>query len=117
MLEDLPSLPWPDFEPAPEPVKAWVQYEDGSLGSITLAGLELPVLARPGRVITQDEYHRLSAEMTDAHTARLKAMEDEEAARQVREFRDLTTADIPEETARRLSGYTGPADTSSTQTA
>ncbi|MGW4731851.1 hypothetical protein ACWEQC_22255 [Streptomyces shenzhenensis] len=114
MLESLPSFPWPDDGPAPEPTEVWVLYDDGALGSITLSGLHLPVLPRPGRVITRDEYDRLSAQMADSHAARLKTMDDEEAARQVREFRDLTAAGIPEETARRLSGYTGPTDTPST---
>ncbi|MFB7496102.1 hypothetical protein ACFC09_15645 [Streptomyces sp. NPDC056161] len=111
-MTDLPDFPWPfpwpDHEPNPTPVKAWAQYEDGSLGAVTVTGGELPALARPGRYIPHDEYQLLIAEMTATRNARLEAMGEEEAARQTREYNDLTKAGITEETARRLSGYTGP---------
>lgn len=109
--------PWPDWEPNPKPVKAYVRYEDGSLGSITVTGGKVPDLARPGRLIPVEEFNRLTTAMTEAHTARLDAMAAEDAERQVREFRDLRAAGIREETARRLSGYEGPADASPTNTA
>lgn len=116
-LPEPPELPWPwpwPDDPNPVPVKAWVQYEDGALGSIIVTGGTLPELARPGRIITEDEYNQLALEMTQAHTARLDAMDAEDAARQAREYADLLMAGIAEETARRLSGYTGPAADSTT---
>ncbi|WP_413808102.1 hypothetical protein [Streptomyces sp. OE57] len=120
-MTEIPGIPWPwpwpDYEPNPQPVKAWVQYEDGSLGSLIVTGGNLPELSRPGRIITEDEYNRLTAAIAEAHTARLEAMAEEEAARQEREYQDLTAAGVPEPTARSLSGYTGPAATSSTSSA
>lgn len=107
-LSDIP-WPWPGGGPAPAPVRAYVAYDDGSLGSITVTGGKMPPLARPGRVVTLDEYTRLTTAMTEAHTARLQAMAVEDAGRQEREYRDLTEAGIGEATARRLSGYEGPS--------
>ncbi|MCF3960600.1 hypothetical protein [Streptomyces fuscigenes] len=104
-----PPWPWPGCDPTPDPITAWVQYEDGSLGSITVTGGQLPELARPGRLITQAEFETLNAAMSAAHTSRLQDMAEEETARQTREYQDLRKAGIPEETARRLSGYTGSA--------
>ncbi|MET9818351.1 hypothetical protein [Streptomyces sp. NPDC006355] len=118
-MTDLPNFPWPwpDYEPPEEPVTGWVLYDDGSIGSISVTGGKLPVLGRPGRLITKEEYERLTAEMTAAHTARLEAAEAEAAARQAREYRDLTTAGVPDATARSLTGYTGTTAASSTGTA
>lgn len=102
------AIGWPG-EPPTEPIRAWVLYDDGALGQITVTGGQLPELARPGRLITAEEYNRLTVTMADAHAARLEGLQAADTARQEREYEDLVQAGIPEETARRLSGYTGPA--------
>lgn len=105
----LPGL-WPWLgggDPGPE-TRRWVQYEDGTLGRITTTQRGEPVLARPGRLLTQGEYDVLLTAMRAAHDERVAALKGADAARQVRAYRDLVSAGIPEATARQLSGYTGP---------
>ncbi|MDX3260847.1 hypothetical protein PV336_16645 [Streptomyces sp. MI02-2A] len=106
MLE-LP-IPLPGFEPAPEPRKHWVQYEDGTLGRLGVAGDEDPVLPRPGRLITEVEYDRLRTEMTAAHNQRVAELLAAEDLQQRQDYEDLRTLGIPEGMASRLSGYTPP---------
>ncbi|MGW1801501.1 hypothetical protein ACWCQN_37695 [Streptomyces sp. NPDC001984] len=108
----LDSLPWPWSDgPAPEPTTVYALYEDGTLGQLTaVLDSGKPVLSRPGRLLTRDEYETLRGQMTDAHNARLAELEAADEARQASAFRDLTKASIPEATARALSGYTGTAD-------
>ncbi|MEU7323439.1 hypothetical protein ABZ682_23235 [Streptomyces griseoviridis] len=111
MTEPLESTwPWPEvMQPHPEPQTAWVQYDDGCLGAISVTGSEVPELARPGRFISQAEYEELATEMSGAHAARLEALDAIEAERQAAEYAELRAAGIPESTARRLSGFTGKA--------
>ncbi|MFE6549638.1 hypothetical protein ACFVHS_14765 [Streptomyces sp. NPDC057746] len=106
MLE-LP-IPLPGFEPAPEPRKHWVQYEDGTLGQLGVIGDEEPVLARPGRLITEAEYDRLRAEMTVAHNQRVTELLAAEDLQQRQDYEDLLALGIPEGMVGRLSGYTPP---------
>ncbi|MFJ8143262.1 hypothetical protein [Streptomyces sp. NPDC096013] len=87
----------------------WVVYDDGSAGLIETTDEEAPLLSRPGRLVTQQEYQARLDELT-AHTATHRA---EQAAAEAQQARDDYTALIalgaPDATARRMSGYTGPA--------
>lgn len=103
-LEHLPSL-------FPPPTRHYVLYEDGTLGLIEHRGQEPPRLARPGRIITEEEYARRRDQWEIAvadHAEKLRAA-DEERCRA--DFLALLASGIPEETARRLSGYTGDSVT------
>lgn len=93
----------------PETTTYYVLYEDGSTGAIEASGEEAPRLAKPGEFVHEEEYRaRLDAlkEQRAVHVAGLLAG-DEERTRG--DFEALTGAGIPEGTARRLSGWEGPA--------
>ncbi|MGW0086555.1 hypothetical protein [Streptomyces sp. NPDC003393] len=115
MINDLP-WPWPGDGPAPEPVKHWVIYDDGVTGQLTVTGDGPPVLSRPGRLVTQEEYEAHRAQMQAAHDERIAELQAAETAEALRQFQDLRAAGIPEATARQLSSYTGPAAPTGTQT-
>ncbi|MFE9127844.1 hypothetical protein ACFYOF_20955 [Streptomyces sp. NPDC007148] len=104
MLE-LP-LPLPGAEPASEPRKHWVVYEDGTLGQFGATGEGEPALPRPGRLITEGEYNQLSAGMTAAHNRRVAELLAAEDLQQRGDYEDLLACGIPERMASRLSGHT-----------
>ncbi|MFD0208940.1 hypothetical protein ACFVH9_07370 [Streptomyces hirsutus] len=87
----------------------WVIYDDGSVGRVATTGEE-PVLSRPGRLVTEEEYQERAGELAaerEAHLARLAA-EDEVRTRAA--YEAFLEAGFPEEVARQMSGYTGQTD-------
>ncbi|HLL36317.1 MAG TPA: hypothetical protein VK545_21095 [Streptomyces sp.] len=98
----------PGAQPIGEERTYWVIYDDGSTGQITATGESEPDLTRPGRLVTQEEYEARLEEIRAARAAHLEELLEAEAAQQLAEYRDLRAAGIPDATARRLSGYTGP---------
>ena len=84
-------------------------YEDGTLErfSTDAAGAE-PVLSRPGRFITEAEYLERLAQMEAESAARAAELDRQAAAQRKADYDALIALGVPEETARRLSGWTGP---------
>ncbi|GAA2945916.1 MULTISPECIES: hypothetical protein [Streptomyces] len=90
----------------------YYRYENGSYSERTVSGeTDTEIVAPPGATeVTEAEYRDGVAALDAARAAENSAMEaaDQERARQ--SYDDLVAAGIPDETARRLSGYQGPAD-------
>ncbi|MFJ8143264.1 hypothetical protein [Streptomyces sp. NPDC096013] len=97
------------FPPAEETsVVSYVIYEDGTAGRIEVTAGAVPELPRPGTMVTEEVYQAKVAALEEQAA---KAVADLEAAEQRRahgDFTALTLLGLTEETARRLSGYTGP---------
>ncbi|MGJ5693538.1 hypothetical protein ACM6RM_10210, partial [Streptomyces pratensis] len=88
----------------------YVLYDDGSTGRIEVIGQEEPpTLSKPGRIVTETEYEDRLAELR-AEQERLREEQGaEDEARTREDYLALLAAGVPEATARRMSGYTGPA--------
>lgn len=103
------TFPIPTDEPEAEPVTYWILYEDGSAGRVQTTTGEEPILTKPGRFVDEAEYTAVFDALraaNEAHVAQLQA-EDEQRTRE--DYEALRAAGVPEATARRMSGYTGPA--------
>jgi F0F1-type ATP synthase epsilon subunit len=101
---DIPGLPLPDV-PLPEPLTLWVLHESGALSRITVTGGILPVLPDGARLLTQEAYEELQAQMRQAHDDRLAEMQAAEEQQRREQYEDLRAVGLREETARTLSGY------------
>ncbi|NEA39275.1 NAD-glutamate dehydrogenase [Streptomyces sp. SID11385] len=99
--------------PAAEPRTFWALYEDGSAGRISVVTAEdaPPVLAKPGRVVTEEEHTAYVAELATRRDTHLAEERSRAQARCQEDYEALRAAGVPEATARRLSGHEG--DTSS----
>lgn len=104
----IPGLPLPDFQPPPQERTHYVLFEDGTLGQITTTSDQDPVLTRGGRLVTQDVYEELRAQMLQAHQDRLDRLQAEEEAARLAQYEELKAVGLSEATARGLSGYSGP---------
>ncbi|MGJ3558833.1 hypothetical protein ACR6C2_07590 [Streptomyces sp. INA 01156] len=88
-----------------ETVDYWVIYDDGSVGRLSTTGEE-PVLAKPGHLVTEEEYQERADELAaerEEHLARIAA---EDKARTRAAYEAFLAAGFPEEVARQMSGYT-----------
>ncbi|MGA5202826.1 hypothetical protein [Streptomyces variegatus] len=102
----LPGLPLPD----PVPKILYVLFPDGMLGQVTTTAGAEPVLTEGAKLVTQERYEELRAQMRERHEARLAEMEAVEAQLRREQYDDLRAAGVREATARSLSGYDGPAE-------
>jgi hypothetical protein len=94
-----------------EPVTYWAIYDDGSTGVITVTSqgeADEPVLSKPGRLVTQEEYDERLAEIREQQAANAQALAEADAARTREDYLELLRAGVAEPTARRMSGYEGP---------
>ncbi|MFF1834252.1 hypothetical protein ACFVXE_08605 [Streptomyces sp. NPDC058231] len=94
--------------PVVEPVTYWVLYDDGSSGRIESTTGE-PTLTSPGHLVTEAEYQARINELNAANEAHIAAIQAEEDERKREDYDALIAAGVPDVTARRLSGYEGPA--------
>lgn len=88
----------------------YVVYDDGSIELLTMTGtgtLE-PVLDKPGRITSKAEYDQYKAVLDERHAIYLAELEGAEQAAMKTDYDALIASGVPEATARRLSGYTGP---------
>lgn len=85
----------------------YLVFADGSLRGVS----STPQDGRPQRVpdgateISREEYVRLAAEARARIAARQDELRAADAARQLSDYQALRGAGIPDELARRLSGY------------
>ncbi|WP_406321883.1 hypothetical protein [Streptomyces sp. NBC_00519] len=94
--------------PAGETAVYYVLYEDGAVGKIeTDAGGE-PLLAHPGRLVSESAYLARLSVVEEESAAFLAELETGDQARTLADYTALTALGLPEETARRLSGYSDP---------
>ncbi|WP_037870683.1 hypothetical protein [Streptomyces sp. SPB074] len=85
----------------------WVLYEDGSAGRIqaVTGGDAPPVLAKPGRVVTEEEHTAYVAKLATRRDTHLAEERSRAQARCQEDYEALRTAGVPEATARRMSGH------------
>ncbi|MFI2434617.1 hypothetical protein [Streptomyces sp. NPDC018693] len=104
---DVPGLPLPD-----QVTKTlYVLFPDGMLGRITASAVAEPALPEGAKLVTQERYEELRAQMRERHEARVRellAAEKESRRQQYEEL--LAVPGISEATARALSGHGGPLD-------
>ncbi|MGP4091506.1 hypothetical protein [Streptomyces sp. KR55] len=93
-----------------EPRTQWAIFDDGSVGMWRYEGDTPPALPAPGRIVSQEEYEEARAVITQA----VQEDNDQQEAAEREQIRDdydaLLALGMPETTARRLSGYTDPAE-------
>lgn len=98
--------------PGTQPIAAttthYVLYEDGSTGLIETSATDLE-LSKPGRLVSEAEYRARLDQLRAGSAARLAELLAGDEDRTKADFDALTGAGLPEATARRLSGYEGPA--------
>lgn len=101
---DIPGLP------LPEQVTRYVRFADGVLGRIVIgAGLE-PELPDGAEFVTEEVYEEERASLREQHDARVAEMLAAEKDARRQQYEDLVAANIPEATARALTGHGGPLD-------
>lgn len=88
----------------------YVIYDDGSIETqtITGSGMVEPVLDKPGRVTSEAEYKQYLAVLEERQSIYVAEQTAAEQSALKGDYDALRAAGIPEETARRITGYTGP---------
>ena len=88
----------------------YIIYDDGTLETLIIAGdgLPEPVLDKPGRITSKLEYDQYKALRDEQNAVFLAELEATEQATRKTDYDALIAAGVPEDTARRLTGYTGP---------
>jgi hypothetical protein len=90
---------------------AYVIYDDGSTERQSYIPVEdgesLP-LSKPGRYVSETEYDTFLAEINAANDARHDVLLNLEDSTLRGDYDALITLGLPDDSARRMSGYTGP---------
>lgn len=88
----------------------YVVYDDGSIEQLTMTGTGplVPVLDKPGRITSKAEYDQYKTVMDERHAIYLAELSAAEQSTMRTDYDALIAAGMPDATARRLSGYTGP---------
>lgn len=96
--------------PAPEPVTFFIIYDDGSIEQQDVEGVDSPepTLSKPGRVAGQIEYEQYRLRLEEQNKIWIAETDARQQAVQKVDYDGLILAGIPDATARRLTGYTGP---------
>ncbi|MFK0063329.1 hypothetical protein ACIQTN_29390 [Streptomyces werraensis] len=91
--------------PLGRPVDWYVIYDDGTAAHLQVVGEVEPVLGRPGRLVSEEEYGERMAQLRESSAEHVAALEAADVARQETDYQGLRAAGVPEDTARRMSGY------------
>lgn len=83
----------------------WILYDDGTTGKIETTGPELGELAKPGREVTFTEYDERLTELRAVSDDYLAELQAADLARLKGDYDALIALGLPEDTARRMSGY------------
>ncbi|MFF5968293.1 hypothetical protein ACFY64_32125 [Streptomyces collinus] len=94
-------------KPVGEIVDVFVIYDDGTPARIQLLAGPEPTLARPGRVVSEEEYGARLQELREGTRAYVAQLEAQDEARQRADYEVLRGLGVPEENARRMAGYNG----------
>jgi flagellar biosynthesis/type III secretory pathway protein FliH len=91
-------------------VTLYYRTADGALVSRTVSGdqVEGPELPEDATVLTEEEYTAARAEVEAARQAHAAQLAAEAEAAQREDYEALRALGVPEVSARRMSGYTGP---------
>lgn len=88
----------------------YYQFGDGSVAErVVTGGTGTPTPPDGAVEITEAEYQAALATIVDENQQGRDDLEEEEQARAKGDYDALIALGMPEETARRLSGYRGPA--------
>ncbi|MGW0086553.1 hypothetical protein [Streptomyces sp. NPDC003393] len=87
----------------------YFQLANGAVGRLETER-EDPDLPEGAELITQEEYEAAKAALEEAHAEHVASMEQELQEQAGTDYAALVGLGLPEETARRLSGYTPPED-------
>lgn len=93
---------------AVEATTFYVLFDDGSASLMMSTTGEEPPLSKPGRFVDRDEYEARQDEIRTAREEHVAALQAEDERRTREDYEALIATGVPEATARRLSGYTGP---------
>lgn len=86
----------------------YVQYANGTIGKLMPGdGIDLEI-PEGATVISGSEYEAQLSALREAHEIYQQELRDAELAALKTDYDELRAAGIPDATARRLSGYTGP---------
>ncbi|WP_146238351.1 hypothetical protein [Streptomyces sp. Act143] len=89
----------------------YYQYADGSVSKRTVTDTGEPVPPPPGGTeITAEEYAQQLAAIEQTNADAEAELHDQEQQQSLEDYQALLALSVPEATARRLSGYTGPAE-------
>jgi hypothetical protein len=98
------------FTSAEEPsTVSYVIYEDGTVGRIEVTAGATFEFTRPGTMVTEEAYRAAATALEELAAASVADLEAAAQGRALADFTALTLLGLAEGTARRLSGYTGPA--------
>lgn len=89
----------------------YVLYDDGTPEKQSYTGAPEdfePVLSKPGKIVTEAQYLARVAQIEAANAAHEAELREQELAAIKADYEALRAAGIPETTARRITGYTGP---------
>ncbi|GGQ50221.1 hypothetical protein GCM10010250_22280 [Streptomyces althioticus] len=86
----------------------YVVYDDGSASVMTTTTGEEPPLAKPGAFVSREEYEERQDAIKAARDEYVAGLQAEDERRTREDYEALIASGVPEATARRLSGYTGP---------
>ncbi|MEU8870423.1 hypothetical protein AB0D24_04520 [Streptomyces javensis] len=89
----------------------YYRYDNGSVAKRVVAGAGEDIPVPDGAtVITEEEYTAALAAIEEANEAQRQEEEAQHQAQVRADYDALRALGVPEETARRLTGYTGPDD-------
>ena len=94
----------------------YVLYEDGSTGVLSVESQvaasvgEGPVLTKPGRVVTVDEYDAARGMLKAAHQTYVDSLVAADLGRNQSDYEALRRIGVPDDTARRVTGFTHEAE-------
>lgn len=86
----------------------YVIYEDGSIEASTVSDTMEVVLSKPGRIVSEAEYNQRLDLLNEQHAIWLAETRAREDQLLKADYDALLAAGIPEATARRITGYSGP---------
>lgn len=94
-----------------EETTIYYQFPDGSVAERTVSGGTGDVEPPEGAVeITKEEYEAALAVIEEERERKRQEEKDAAEARAREDYEALRALGVPEETARRMSGYTGLSD-------
>ncbi|MDQ1018986.1 hypothetical protein [Streptomyces afghaniensis] len=93
--------------PIGEIVDVFVIYDDGTPAHMQILAEAKPTLSRPGRLVSEEQYGKRLQELRASSAAHVAALEAQDEARHQEDYEALLGAGVPEESARRMAGYTG----------
>ncbi|MGX1514053.1 hypothetical protein [Streptomyces collinus] len=93
--------------PVGQTVDRYVIYDDGAAGHLQVLDGTEPVLMRPGRFVTEEEYGARVLELREQTARYIAGLTAEDDARQAADYAALLAAGVAEESARRMAGYQG----------